>query len=336
MLSNPGAMPSQQRAYDVFNGDADGICALHQLRLAYPKDAALVTGVKRDIRLLERVPCTNGVDVTVLDVSLDANVNALRGILDASGEVSWFDHHSASLAFPHPRLRLFWDDAPDVCTSILVNRRLQGRFKEWAVAAAFGDNLPAVGHSLASELGLDERGMRALEELGTLLNYNAYGDAVEDLHVAPDMLYLALHPFANPFDFIAESPYYRLLADGYRQDAERMAHLAPDWHSAAGAIYILPPTPWARRISGIFANKLVSAPDKRSYAVLTEKTDGSYVVSVRSGQPVERTANGLCERFATGGGRKAAAGINSLPAAALDDFIKAFSDYFTTGEKCAG
>ena len=38
--------------YDVFNGDADGICALIQLRLVEPRpDATLVTGVKRDIQL---------------------------------------------------------------------------------------------------------------------------------------------------------------------------------------------------------------------------------------------------------------------------------------------
>jgi hypothetical protein len=40
---------------DVFNGDADGICALIQYRLAYPADATLVTGVKRDIKLLEKI-----------------------------------------------------------------------------------------------------------------------------------------------------------------------------------------------------------------------------------------------------------------------------------------
>lgn len=40
---------------DIFNGDADGICALIQLRLAYPAEAQLVTGVKRDIVLLSRV-----------------------------------------------------------------------------------------------------------------------------------------------------------------------------------------------------------------------------------------------------------------------------------------
>ena len=42
--------------FDVFNGDADGICALHQLRLAKPLQSLLITGVKRDVALLSRVP----------------------------------------------------------------------------------------------------------------------------------------------------------------------------------------------------------------------------------------------------------------------------------------
>ena len=46
--------------YDVFNGDADGLCALHQLRLANPALAELVTGVKRDIKLLDRVKAGAG------------------------------------------------------------------------------------------------------------------------------------------------------------------------------------------------------------------------------------------------------------------------------------
>jgi len=46
--------------YDIFNGDADGICALHQLRLEEPRDAELVTGVKRDIKLVGRVNAAAG------------------------------------------------------------------------------------------------------------------------------------------------------------------------------------------------------------------------------------------------------------------------------------
>jgi len=46
--------------YDVFNGDADGIISLVQLRLSQPREAQLVTGRKRDIKLLERVPAGEG------------------------------------------------------------------------------------------------------------------------------------------------------------------------------------------------------------------------------------------------------------------------------------
>ena len=41
--------------YDVFNGDADGICSLVQLRQIEPRDAVLITGIKRDITLLSQV-----------------------------------------------------------------------------------------------------------------------------------------------------------------------------------------------------------------------------------------------------------------------------------------
>ena len=67
--------------YDVFNGDADGICALHQLRLAEPRDAELITGVKRDIKLLEKIASVRHGAITVLDVSLDSNREALMALL---------------------------------------------------------------------------------------------------------------------------------------------------------------------------------------------------------------------------------------------------------------
>ena len=67
--------------YDVFNGDADGLCALHQLRLAQPAEARLVTGMKRDIALLKQVPAQAGDEVTVLDISIERNRLALEALL---------------------------------------------------------------------------------------------------------------------------------------------------------------------------------------------------------------------------------------------------------------
>lgn len=326
----------QSLVYDVFNGDADGLCALHQLRLACPREAVLVTGVKRDVALLRRVPANAQTEATVLDISLDANVQSLRTILDAGGSVAYFDHHSAQMAFEHPRLQLCWDDAPDVCTSILVDRHLQGRFRTWAITAAFGDNLPESARALASTLNIGARDLEALETLGKLLNYNAYGERVEDLHVAPDELYRALHAFVDPRDFMFVSPWYPLLLDGYRSDVTRMESCKPEWSASEGEIYILPCAPWARRISGVFANMLTGKEDGRSFAVLTENSDGSFVVSVRSGKPSVRSANGFCEQFPTGGGRKSAAGINVLPASEFDRFVAAFSAYFFANAAIGG
>ncbi|MBS4052635.1 MAG: DHH family phosphoesterase, partial [Methylomonas sp.] len=73
--------------FDVFNGDADGICALLQLRLAEPADSILVTGVKRDISLLKRVDAKAGDRVNVLDISLDKNRQPLMDLLDRRVEV---------------------------------------------------------------------------------------------------------------------------------------------------------------------------------------------------------------------------------------------------------
>jgi hypothetical protein len=48
------------------------------------------------------------------------------------------------------------------------------------------------------------------------------------------------------------------------------------------------------------------------------------VVSVRAPLINRTGADELCRQFPTGGGRKAAAGINVLPADRLPDFIRAF------------
>ena len=59
----------------AFNGDADGLCALQQLRLAreLSDDVRLTSGVKRDIGLLRWVSAGPGERVTVLDISHTQN-----------------------------------------------------------------------------------------------------------------------------------------------------------------------------------------------------------------------------------------------------------------------
>ena len=81
--------------YDVFNGDADGICALLQLRQLEPRSATLITGVKRDIQLLQKIDPQAGDRVTVLDISMAKNKVALELALGKGATVFYVDHHAA-------------------------------------------------------------------------------------------------------------------------------------------------------------------------------------------------------------------------------------------------
>lgn len=71
--------------FDIFNGDADGICALHQLRLAQPADAILISGAKREVTLLRHAHAQMRDRVSVLDISLDSNRDSLTALLDRGG-----------------------------------------------------------------------------------------------------------------------------------------------------------------------------------------------------------------------------------------------------------
>ena len=119
----------------AFNGDADGLCALQQLRLADPSSSeteVLVTGVKRDIALLERVRGSLGDQCTVLDVSLDVNRAGLLALLRAGVSVRYFDHHFAGEVPGHALLEAHIDLGPSACTSLIVDRYLDGRARRWA------------------------------------------------------------------------------------------------------------------------------------------------------------------------------------------------------------
>src|SRR5262245_13587793 len=225
--------------FDVFNGDADGICALQQLRLASPAESTLVTGVKRDIRLLSRVFPSPGDAVTVLDVSLDSNRQDLVRILDAGAEVTYFDHHFAGEVPGHPLLKTHLSTSKEVCTSLLVDGFLRGRFRLWAIVGAFGDNLDSVASRLGVNM-LTENQLGQLQELGRLLNYNAYGKAIDDLHVAPERLYRLLHPYENPLDFAAEQSVFRLLQEGFAADMAQAAALEPEVAAEKLTVYVLP------------------------------------------------------------------------------------------------
>jgi hypothetical protein len=315
--------------YDVFNGDADGLCALTQLRNAQPRDAQLITGVKRDINLLQKISAAPDSLVTVLDVSLDKNRVGLQGALAAGARVFYCDHHFAGDIPEHENLQVLINTAPDVCTSLLINKHLNGAFVAWAVVGTFGDNLRASALAIAKPLALTPEQNVHLENLGVYINYNGYGSSLDDLHFKPADLYRLISRYANPLDFIDDGrEHFQILETGYQQDMAAAAALGPEFKDAATAVYMLPNEAWARRVSGVYSNDLANGDPDRAHAVLTVKANGGYLVSVRAPLNNKTGADELCRAFPTGGGRKAAAGINDLPAQQLAKFIDALSAFY--------
>lgn len=308
--------------FDVFNGDADGICALQQMRLVQPRTATLVTGVKREIDLLARVPAQAGDTATVLDVSLDRNRAALLALLARGVAVEYFDHHHAGELPSHPLLQATIDTGPATCTSLLVDRHLGGRQSAWAIVGAFGDNLPGPAGALARTVGLPADDAQALRRLGEAINYNAYGDDLRDVLLPPAELFARLHPYAGPLEFLAREPVAAALVARCGEDlacADAQATRLPQ----AGA-WLLPDAAWARRVSGPFANVLSQREPDRAHAVLRPAPAGGWMVSVRAPRMRQGGADALCRRFG-GSGRQAAAGIDHLPAQQLDAFLAAFA-----------
>ena len=309
--------------YDIFNGDADGLCALHQLRLETPRDAVLVTGVKRDIRLLERVDAAAGDEITVLDISLKSNAAALAKLLGRGVKCDYFDHHAAGMIPHHAGLTAHIDTSPEICTSLIVDRHLSGRQRLWAVVAAFGDNMVTAAVRAAQPLKLNHTDLARLHELGDCLNYNAYGDTLDDLHYPPADLYQAIRPYRDPREFLIDEPVFDVLKNAFREDLFRAEEITPEFASDSAALFVLPEAAWSRRVNGLFGNRLAQAQPRRAHAVLVSKADG-YAVSVRAPLSDLRGADELCAQFDSGGGRKGAAGINLLPQAQLAAFADAF------------
>lgn len=311
---------------DIFNGDADGICALTQLRNVEPLQSTLITGVKRDIALVAKAKVSPGDRVTALDISFDKNREGVIDALEAGAEIFYVDHHFAGDIPQSPKLTTIIDTDPNVCTSLLVNGYLRGKHVEWAVAGAFGDNLKASARTIAAPLAMSEDELTLLENLGVYMNYNGYGASLEDLHFAPAELFELVRPFATPFAFIEEAgETFEKLEAGYQQDMAAAAALKPHRESDRTAVFILPDETWARRVSGVYSNDLANASPARAHAVLTERPDGTYLVSVRAPLENKQGADALCMQFPTGGGRGAAAGINALPADQLHAFIDALA-----------
>ena len=90
------------------------------------------------------------------------------------------------------------------------------------ILADIKDATPAAealtARGLAASAGLRDLQIEQLARLGTCLNYNGYGDNLEDLHFHPQQLYSEMKPFADPLAFVAQSAAFSKLEAGLLAD----------------------------------------------------------------------------------------------------------------------
>ena len=328
--------------YDVFNGDADGIIALLQLRLDEPKDSTLITGVKRDISLLKQVDVSQATAVTVLDISLEKNNQALQALLNNHVAVFYVDHHRTGDIPTSDKLKTLLNTDANTCTSLLVNELLKGQYNTWAIAAAFGDNMYASASDLAHKAGLSKVQKNQLKELGTYINYNGYGQELSDLHFHPARLYQSLLKYPDPFVLInEENSIFSQLKTAYLTDMAKASTADVLSDNEIVKTIVLEDAAWSRRVSGVFGNDLANQSPDKAHIVITlnsnevdhqskneDQNEQSYTLSLRAPLNNKQGAGDICAQFPTGGGRAAAAGINVLPKSKLATFINHVERYY--------
>jgi hypothetical protein len=330
--SPEGEAPSHEgrspRRVFVFNGDADGLCAQHILFLELGAPSLRVTGLKREIELLARLPSGTGGDVHAMDISLRRNLAALAPLLALSNvKVTWYDHHEPGEPPAHPSLELHVNQAPETCTSAIVNAVYGHRHPLWAAMAAFGDNLPDTAVALATAGGASSHEAQALRRAGTLLNYNAYGELPGDQLFPAADLAQRMEAFPSALDFCWEAAVFGPLSAQFEADLEGFRSLAPLVDRPGAKAYALPDAPFARRYAATWANELALERPDEALAVLHGLSGGGYRVSLRSPRNGGPPASDLAREFG-GGGRKLAAGIDALPQGDLELFLNRFSEFF--------
>ncbi|MBF0265302.1 MAG: DHH family phosphoesterase [Gammaproteobacteria bacterium] len=318
--------------YDVFNGDADGICALIQLYLFQPERAKneLVTDIKRNINLLKLLPNeTQNSVITILDISLDKNRVELEKLLKQSNQILYADHHFSGDIPADSNLKAHIDTQANTCTSLIIHEQVVNKYPLWAITGAYGDNMMQRAEDLAEHHQVSKHDRSLLKELGTYINYNGYGASIDDLHFNPKDLFLDLVQSENPLDIIADpDSCFAQLKQAYENDMKQAENAEVYFSSDKVSVIYFEDAKWSRRVNGVYGNELANREPDMAHASIIPMPDNTVNISVRAPLNNKTGADEICRQFANGGGRKAAAGINSLAENEIDKFILAFSEYY--------
>ncbi len=311
-------------AIDVFHGDADGLCSIQQIRLAEPlNERQVVSGGLSQHSLLMSILTAENRDILMLDLPLERNLVSLKQLLKQGCRVRCFDHHISSEQPEHERLELHLDASPETCTSLLVNKHLNGAHQEWAAVGAFGDNMPSEAKKLLQGSGLSENDVEQLQSLAELLNYNAYGDLLNAGHLSVTEMHYNMMAYDNPLDFIKENERLARIGKVMKEDLEHARKLLIVEDQPDGLVYILRPREPVRRVRKVWLGQLGRQYPDKALLIALENHDGSFDASIRAPLNSPSDAWKVAERFG-GGGREGAASVKCLPSTEVVNFLDIF------------
>lgn len=321
-------MNKEKKYHCFFNGDADGICSVLQfIRSNFIIDS-FFTSYKRDQALLRHGKTLKNANILVFDLELAKNIASVKKILDNGCNVTWFDHHGKDekniflgCANFSPNI----DTSSNTNTSLIVYKFFNNsELLKWAIVGLFGDNIDNIALSYCKSLNLSAEEILILTDLGKLINYNSYGENLNDLIMDPyEILNQAKH-FKDPITFNKQIGIVASLKQNSLEDLES----ALSHYKEGDNIVFLPNLPWAKRVYGMFGNYLTKYSSTEPFAVLVDIGEDNYLVSVRAPLTNPIGAGDLCSLFPTGGGRGGAGGINRLHKDYLNKFIQAFQRHF--------
>ncbi len=316
----------------LFNGDADGMISQHILEMALGTPHLRITGLKREVQLLHKLPALAAARIHVFDISMRRNQNELPAILAGENiHVTWYDHHDPGEIAEHPRLTTHIQQAPGTCTAVIVHGLYERAYPLWAAMAAFGDNLPATAEALTTDAGISAAETALLRKTGVLLNYNAYGENPGDVRFLPAHLARHMSSFSSALDFCRDESIFGPLGDQFASDQARCEGLEALLDLPSARALLIPNVDWARRFAATWANQRILANPSQALAMIQPRTDGTFLVSIRAPHRPDGpafSAADLAAEFPTGGGRKLAAGINVLPANDVKRFVERFGKFF--------
>ncbi len=76
------------------------------------------------------------------------------------------------------------------------------------------------------------------------------------MHFSPEVLFKALQPFSDPFEFYHASGELNQLQEGFQNDIRKAKSELPVRQNFAGIIYQFQNQAWCRRVSGVYRNQV--------------------------------------------------------------------------------